>query len=834
MPFVLDLGDPRAADAALVGPKAAHLSALTGVYPVPAGFCLTAAAYRHAQRVGGFDAALTRAVTEAHARLVGDAPDPPSVAVRSSALDEDGPAASFAGQHDTLLAIVGVDATLDAIEAIWASLRSEAALAYHRSHGLPSTNLALAVIVQRLVIADASGVAFSVEPVSGRRDRVVVNGSWGLGESMVGGTVTPDTWTLDKATLALLDTRLSDKARMTVAVDGATREVAVPAFLRGRAALDEHQILEVATMARSLEARQGWPVDIEFAVADGHLHLLQCRPVTGLADAPAAVPDPLDGFPAPWSEPADAGSAWRRDRMHFPGQLTLLAGELARIAIETGANHGYEHYDIAARMTVRRFWTRYYDTSAPFVAPEGEREGRRARGRAAAATALADLEAAWATRWLPEIDDHLGFWSGFDLEGATIAGLLEHLDETRRRLERLWRLHFEIVIPGFQARSSFHPLYCELFEDATELDAFALLQGIDSLTTEAGAALWRVRDVVAGVPGLADEVRALPAAAVVAALVRRPEARPALEALQAYLAAYGRRVLYLAVSAPSLAEDPTPVVAMLQDALARPDHDQGRHHATLAATRDRKIADARARLRHYPSPVREAFDARLAAAQTAFRIEEDHAFLIDFGGTAAVRRVFLELGRRFADAARIETPDDVVHLSWDEVRATTAAFPTLDRRALVAERRAEMVRYANVEPPERIGEPPTVAAGGDDFFGRTPPTTTEAGVVTGNPGSSGTVRGRARVLRRLSDAGRLEPGEVLVATTTSQPWTPLFAIAAALVTDTGGVLSHTAVVAREYGLPAVVGTGVATSVLRDGMLLEVDGDRGWVQIVDDG
>ncbi len=163
--LVVTLGDPRAADPALVGPKAAHLSALAASHPVPPGFCLTAEAYRRAERAGGIDPELSRAIVDAYTHLVGAGSPPAPVAVRSSALDEDGPAASFAGQHATILGVVGLDAVLEAIEQTWASLRSEAALAYRRDHGLPKDGLALAVLVQRLVVADASGVAFSADPV---------------------------------------------------------------------------------------------------------------------------------------------------------------------------------------------------------------------------------------------------------------------------------------------------------------------------------------------------------------------------------------------------------------------------------------------------------------------------------------------------------------------------------------------------------------------------------------------------------------------------------------------------------------------------------------------
>jgi len=835
-PLVLFLGDPQAADPALVGPKAAHLSALAASHPVPPGFCLTAEAYRRAEREGGIDPELSRAIVEAYTRLVGDTSPTPPVAVRSSALDEDGPAASFAGQHETILGVVGLDAVLEAIQRSWASLRSDAALAYRRDHGLTEDGLALAVLVQRLVIADASGVAFSADPVSGRRDRMIVNATWGLGETLVAGHVTPDGWTLDKADFQVVETRPSEKGKMTVLAGDRTVEVAAPEFLRKRPALADAELAAVAELTRDLEALQGWPVDVEFAVADGTLHLLQCRPITALPDptpGSLAVPDdPLGGLPTPWSEPDDAEHHWERDRMHFPGQMTMLDHELTHLVYEVGLTHGARTYGFPAAFHARRFWTRFYASQRKLALPEAERTAWSARGEAAYAEAEAGLENVWNWRWRPEIEAHLAFWDGFDLQGADDAALLAHLDATYERLVRVWQLHFEIGLPAGRARDAFVALHRELFADASELDAAGLLQGRATLTTRAGEALWAVRDAIDAVPGLGEEVVALPAAEVLEALARRDDAAAVREALDAYLADFGRRTLYLALSAPSLAEDPTPVITMLQDALRRPDHDARARHAEVAAEGERRVAAARERLRGYPAPVREAFDQRLAAGRAGFVVSENHNFLLDYGTTAAVRRVVLEVGRRLADAAAIAAPEDVFHLTWDELRATWVASPATDRRALIAERQQELRAFADVDPPEKLGTPPSSAATpGDTYAGRPPPETREPDVVTGTPGARGVARGRARVLRDLRDAGQLRPGEILVATTTSQPWTPLFGIAAGLVTDAGGVLSHTAVIAREYGLPAVVGTRVGTRRLRDGMLLEVDGDRGTVRIV---
>jgi phosphoenolpyruvate synthase/pyruvate phosphate dikinase len=277
------LGDAASYDPKIVGPKAAHLSQLAARFQVPPGFCLSADMYRQAGPSGLLSADLRSEVASAYAQLADQSgmQDPP-VAVRSSAVDEDGPLASFAGQHETLLNIVGIAALVEAIEHSWASARTQQALAYRERHGLAVEDIGLAVLVQQLVRSDVSGVMFSANPVNGRRDELIVSSSWGLGESIVGGTVTPDSWVLRKLSHEVVEERLGDKRQMTVVTGDGTREVDVPRFLRSQPSLSEEQVLEVSRLGERLESLKGWPVDIEFAYAGGMLYLLQCRPITTL------------------------------------------------------------------------------------------------------------------------------------------------------------------------------------------------------------------------------------------------------------------------------------------------------------------------------------------------------------------------------------------------------------------------------------------------------------------------------------------------------------------------------------------------------------------------
>jgi pyruvate,water dikinase len=276
---LLWLGDPRSFDAGLVGGKAANLSRLARMYHrVPDGFSLPVTVMDDAH-----PSDLRDEIIAAISDLMACHSLPDFIAaVRSSAVDEDGATASFAGQHETYLNIVGADAIIQAVIRCWESARSERALEYRRRQGLSWERPQLAVLVQQLVASDVSAVVFSANPITGNRDEVVINASWGLGESIVDGTVTPDMFVVRKPDLAIIDRAIADKQRMTVSAPGGTREVDVPRFLREQSSLTDDQAIEMARLAITLESTMEHPVDVECAFAGGELYLLQCRPITTL------------------------------------------------------------------------------------------------------------------------------------------------------------------------------------------------------------------------------------------------------------------------------------------------------------------------------------------------------------------------------------------------------------------------------------------------------------------------------------------------------------------------------------------------------------------------
>jgi pyruvate,water dikinase len=287
---ILWLGHPDCHDVNRVGAKAANLSRLLAHHRIPPGFCLPVAAYAQwathtgdAPPTPAVPAALYSALAAAYHDLAARCGvAEPSVAVRSSAVDEDGATASFAGQYDTYLNLVGVDAVAAAVLQCWASARTGRALEYRREQKLAAENVRLAVLVQQLVPADVSAVVFSAHPVTGSRNHILINASWGLGESVVSGAVTPDAYVVSKADLAIVERQIAQKQRMTVLAQAGTHEAPVPRQRQQVPAATDAQVQELACLSLALERAMGWPVDIECAYQGQELYVLQCRPITTL------------------------------------------------------------------------------------------------------------------------------------------------------------------------------------------------------------------------------------------------------------------------------------------------------------------------------------------------------------------------------------------------------------------------------------------------------------------------------------------------------------------------------------------------------------------------
>jgi len=550
------------------------------------------------------------------------------------------------------------------------------------------------------------------------------------------------------------------------------------------------------------------------------------------------IPAP-PGFPVAWESPEEQKRLWERELMHVPAQATVLDDAFMQGWIDGGFNAACEAFSMPVRNAYRRINTYEYQSIAPVSHDPVELEALGQEFERRVGPVLGRQLELWEDERLPEIKGYLADWEAFDLDGGADTAFLAHFDETVERSVRSWYVHFLTAFPVIFSMSLFDDLYRDLLGASTAGEPFELLQGFDNHTLEADRALYRLArsaaaspDVLAALEGPASELRARLAGAA--------GGTELLAALDGFLDRYGRRQDgYISVSEVPWLEDPSVVVAALRDQAVQPEHDPDGDLVALARARETRVAAARSRLADAPSESVGKFEFLLDAAQQGSVLQENHNFWIDGQVVFSVRRVVLAAGRRLAAASTLEDPGDVFHLTIEELRAGLAGDRS-DLGPRIAERKAELERFAAIQAPPVLGTLPPGPPPDDPItravfkmFGRPIEQTGDPALVTGLAGSPGVVRGPARVISSLADAERLHPGDVLVTQTTSPPWTPFFQVAAAVVTDVGGSLSHCAIVAREYMIPAVVGTKVGTSVIRDGQLVEVDGTEGVVRIVEE-
>ena len=552
------------------------------------------------------------------------------------------------------------------------------------------------------------------------------------------------------------------------------------------------------------------------------------------------TPQTITAPPAFELDAADAHLFFQQDKMHFPDPLAPMESAMLERSLGRGFGHGARAYDAPIESVEVRTINGYqYQSMVMTTGTPAQMAAQGALAEQAMRAAIARIEDLWTQDILPEVREHVGFWDSFDLAGATRAALSAHLAETWERLERIWELHFEIVLPAYMAISEFDEMYRGLFPDAGGLDSYRLLEGLPNMTVEVGQEMWRLSRRAVASATVREVFRTRETADIPVALFATPEGRAFLAELEQYVDRYGRRADKWTLLAPSWTEDPAPVIESLRDFVRRTEIDEPAVvTAAAAAGREQAIAAAREQLAGYPAAVVGQFEGMLAAAQAGTVISEDHNFWIDNMSIHHLRAVLLEGGRRLVDDGALNRASDVFMLTPEELQAGLDT-PGADHRATVARRTDAMARQAQITPPPVLGTLPGAPPPSDDPFARFAmkfngmPAMADAPAdeVHGSSGSSGKARGTARIIGSIAEAGRLQPGDILVAETTAPPWTPLFATVAAVVTDTGGVLSHCAVVAREYGIPAVVGTQIATVAIRDGDTIEVDGDAGIVRIV---
>jgi pyruvate,water dikinase len=874
--YVLDFEQIDATMVALVGGKGANLGELArigGAVRVPEGFCVTTDAYTEAvgrndeliallERLSRLADGDTEGVRTLGARIrdtIEATPVPPAIAdeigarlaglgeqgayaVRSSATAEDLPTASFAGQQDTYLNVRGTDAVLQHVRRCWASLFTDRAIAYRRQQGVDQRGVQLAVVVQRMVLPDVAGVVFTADPITSDRRTVSVDAAFGLGEALVSGLANADGY-------RVRDGRIVDRAVSAQAVavraapGGGTEEEAIDAERQRVQKLPDAAVLALAGIGRTIEAHFGCPQDIEWSYAEGAFSVLQSRPITTLFP----IPGPRDG----------------RNHVYMSfGHQQMMTDAMTPLGLSVF------QLQLGAAPLVEAGGRFYIDLAADLAAPLGRRI-------ALAALARTDPLIESAIRGLVRRD---GFAEGLAREGrrtfrmnagyfswrlpvemvklhlsndptrvpALTAAHDAAIDDLRRRLESrsgvelfdavrddLGRDLGKVVTDPRSMAVVFVGLYAlswinkHVRKWTGVTGAGDALTGLvtNDVTSTMGLALLDVADAVRAHPAVLAALPTLTDASFFADLSSLDGGEAVGRAMQDFLAEYGMRCSgEIDITRPRWSEQPSTLVPLILSTLRNlePDARAARTERNRRAAEEtqKDVLDRLARLPGGRRKVRRT--VAMISRMRNFTGYREYPKYLMMRHYWLVKQALLTEASALAAKGALRRPDDVYYLTFDEFREAVRTGRV--DHDLIDRRRAEFAAWSRLTPPRVItsaGEVPP----GSYSAARIP-----AGALAGVAASAGTVEGRARIVRTLSDAD-LEPGDILVTTFTDPSWTPIFLTATAVVTEVGGAMTHGAVVAREYGLPAVVGVDGATRLIRDGRRIRVNGTDGYVEVL---
>jgi rifampicin phosphotransferase len=854
--FVLPLADLNAT-LECVGGKGMSLAKMARAgLPVPGGFHVTTEAYRYfvtengiqsriletldgaghismtdtarlealSQQIGAYFSSgvippeIEQEVRTAYAHIPGqtlrEARIP--VAVRSSATAEDLPGASFAGQQETYLNICGVEDVLAAIKKCWASLWTARAIAYRARQGIAPDAVALAVVVQELVFADASGVLFTANPVNGKRNEMMITATWGLGEAIVGGLVTPDTLTLDKVSGQVLRREISRKLVMTVRIASGTQEEPVPQRMQIAPVLKNAQAVHLGKLGTAIENLYGMPMDIEWTLAKGKFAIVQARPVTSLPEPPLAwtrsnpkalmargsfaefVPDPVSPLFATLAVPIaqDQSQKLMETFLNFQGERCYIVEVV----------NGYVY--IGFLMTPKIIWKMMGASIGMSIKLMKSGRQRWAVVRAKIRETVKKWQGDLATFSAPEL----------------LAGVREIFDATAE--------YYTVAQSGPIGMAPmteilFSRFYTLLVKGKTDPEPSAFLLGLNTIPLRAEKSLYDLSLWVKTQPELAEYIQSTPAEKIFALLKTRPIPVPLagdfVNRLTVHLAEFGHTLYDLDFAKPVPVDDPTPVIEAMKvymDGKGASPYERQRVQVERREKAEQAITQ---RL----DPLRRRWFTKLVKLAQDYGPDREDC-IADIGlGHPQMRVLLAEFGHRLAAGGAIALPEDVYWLEAQEADVLAAALDKGESLnsyvSQVEQRKAQWQRARSLIPPATIPEKSAMAK----LLVHDNP---EGNTLKGYGASAGKVTARACVLRGPDEFGNMRPGDVIVAVTTTPAWTPLFSMASAVVTDIGGPLSHSSIVAREYGIPAVMATGVATKRIQQGQIITVDGSTGIVTL----
>ena len=830
--MILEFTDPAATEAAVSGGKGASLARLTqGGFAVPPGIVVPAAAYRaFLARVPGVGALVSALrpedATDLHARcaeirrLLVSTPLPGEldaalrarlpallaegrVSVRSSATLEDLAGAAFAWQHDTYLNVAGVDGVLDAVRRCWASLWEDRAVRYRHERGFGAGEAAMAVVVQRMVRSEVAGVAFSMDPVSGDLDRIVVNAAFGLGETVVSGEGGIDQYAVSKRTGEVLQREIGEKSHALLSTENGTERVEVAAGKSAAPALADDELAALRDLVIRVERFYAFPQDTEWALAGGELYLLQSRPVTE--------------FPARWTRDESAE--------RFPNPVTPLTWDFTTEGFHESLAYSLEllGYPPFAGTWFERFDGYIYGNQ---TAVQLFTQGLQVR--VDSVDELLARKDEWIERyrwvqelpvsWARDLDRYLltlGRLGAVDITSLSDAALWRHLLAVDALGREYFRPNIAISITqGVLHRTLFGVVAMIAGRERAPALYDALTCFCETKTSLVNADLYRLYRQIRGEPDLERLVVGSDRRALWedGPLERFPGFA---SAFRRFIENHGHREVDFDAYVPTWAGQPWVVLENLRLMLMQGDvAEPGEREVELRA---RQSAAERDYLAAMPDALRN-FAAELLRLTRAYTGLDDLEHYQTTRLSIPFRAAIVEVGGRLAARGAIDRADDVFFLRKHTLVALMEGTAGAEGAAGEARQsRAEYDAAKERTPPRVYGEEAEV-----------PPD----GALRGLPGSPGVAEGPVCLVHGVEDFARFTPGSVLVARTTNPAWTPLFYSAVAVVTESGGPLSHGAVTAREVGVPAVMAVHGALTALKDGERVRVNGSQGVVARVE--
>ncbi|MFI0790895.1 rifamycin-inactivating phosphotransferase [Streptomyces lydicus] len=863
--YVLDLQEIDETQVAVVGGKGAHLGGLSRIegIRVPAGFCVTTDAFRRImaeapsiddrldqlsrldlddrEAIRTLSAQIRRtieeialpgdvaaAITGALARLGEQA----AYAVRSSATAEDLPTASFAGQQDTYLNIVGPAAILQHVSRCWASLFTERAVTYRQRNGIDHRTVHMAVVVQQMVFPHAAGILFTADPVTGNRKVATVDAGFGLGEALVSGLVNPDVFKVRHG--EVVARTIAAKQRAVHALPaGGTQEVAIDSPRQEQPALTDAQVVRLVQLGRRIEAHFGRPQDIEWCLIGEGFQIVQSRPITTLYPIPETDDQENHvyvsvGHQQMMTDPMKplGLSMWKLTAMvpmhEAGGRLFVdvtrrLASPASRAALLDLVGRG----DPLVRDALETVLDG--DDLVPSL-PDAVPGGPPAGG----AAAPIETDPALVTELIERSQASIAALER-DIRTKTGPALFDFLLEAFEEHKRVLSdpLSIRAIMAGMEATWWLNDKLQEWLGEKNAADTLTL-SAPDNITSEMGLALLDVADVIrphAEVVAFLQRVEYAEDAAFLDELAKLAGGTEARDAIETYLDRYGMRCVgEIDITRPRWWERPTTLVPVILDNVrnfepgaAERRFEQGRQKAL------KKEQDVLSRLRVLPDGDRKADETKrmIDRVRTFIGYREYPKYGI-VSRYFVYKQALMEEAERLVQADVLAEKEDIFYLTFQELRDVVRSNQVDDQ--IVKQRKDAFRSYDALTPPRVLtsdGEAVTGAYRRDDV---------PAGALIGLPVSAGTIEGRARVILDMADA-ELEAGDILVTTFTDPSWSPLFVGIAGLVTEVGGLMTHGAVIAREYGLPAVVGVEQATRLIRDGQRIRVHGTGGYIELL---